>query len=427
MTTVLKTSTRADFAPRVDLDKVIVEISEDDAARNTPVCFYAHSVFALAMLTPPGATKNEITAQQDAARRKYPLVLKALGVGHFRVYGRTNIPVQTEILEKTLAAAARNESLSQLKKLFDERYISAGIALGGGNSFQKGFYDQSMPFGGSSWPTAPGNAAPPQTLFYPYAIYDALSKVNYVPNVTLVSTTEQIITETLTFSFSNIQELAKYHTGPIELLYISRFVDSTGKEIYPPQFRADSGEFVSSVPCAGALVVKYTAPYRLYKVDYSLPLDSGIVERVHVGMLFGDPSVSTDGATIAQNGVQQIPPVQIAVLTKDSAQIADIPRSVWPPYFGADIYGGTYADNLYISPGIYGATGVDSAAYTQAGNMYDIVTKGLDRNLSETSRITDQITVESSSDPGFTVDVQRAQQVELKDARGNKWTLNLKP
>lgn len=426
MTTVLKTSARADFAPRVDLDKVIVEVSPDDDARNTPVTFYSHSVYALAMLTPPGATQNEIAAQQEAARIKYPLVLKALGVGHFRVYGRLSIAVQTEILEKTLSAAARNESLAQLKQLFNERYLVQG-GIGGGQSFQKSLYDMSMPFGGSSWPSAPANAAPPQRLFYPYALYDALSKVNYIPKVTEISNTEEIITESLTFSFSSLQELAKYHTGGIEILYVSRFVNATGKEIYPPQFNADTGEFVASEPCAGALVVKYHAPYRLYKVEYSLPLDSALVERVHLGMLFGDPSVSTDGATIAQNGIQAIPPVQIAVLTKDSAQIADIPRAAWPPYFGADLYGGSYADDLYITPTIFGATGVDSTQYLYGNNAYNTVNKGLDRNLTESGRITDLVTVESSSDPGFTVDVQRAQRVELNDARGNKWTLNLKP
>lgn len=424
MTTVLKTSARVDFEPRVDLNRIIVEVSPDDAFRNTPVVFYAHSVYALAILTPPGATQNEITQAQDAARRKYPLVLKALGVGHFRAYGRWNIPIQTEILEKTLAAAARNESLSQLEQLFDERYLAQG-QLGGGSLFQKSFYDQTIPFGGSSWPLPSG--VPPQRLYYPYAIYDALSKVNYVPRVTLVATTEEIITETLTFSFSSVQSLAKYNTGAIELLYVSRFVNSVGKEIYPPQYRSATGEFVASAPCAGAIVVKYHAPYRLYKVEYSLPLDSALVERVHLGMLFGDPAVSTDGATIAQNGVQQIPPVKIAVLSKDSAQIADLPRAVWPPYFGADRYGGTYADDLYTYPTIYGATGVNSAAYTQAGNAYNIVTRGLDRNLTEKSRIVDQVNVASSSDPTFTIDVQRAKQVVLNDARGNPWTLNLTP
>ena len=422
--TTLKASARADFSPRTDLDKVIVEVSPDDEARNTPVCFYAHSVYALAMLTPPNATNVEITQMQDAARLKYPLVLKALGVGHFRVYGRTNIAIQTEILERTLAATARNESLFQLKQLFDERYLAQG-RVGGGASLQKSFYDQSMPFGGSSWPQPAG--VPPQRLFYPYAIYDALSKVNYVPSVTLVSNTEDIITETLSFSFTDKQELAKYHTGGIEVLYVSRFVNSSGKEIYPPQFKPETGEFIAAEPCAGALVVKYQAPYRLYRVEYSLPLDSALVERVHLGMLFGDPAVSTDGATIAQNGVQQIPPVKIAVLAKDSAQLVDLPRAVWPPYFGADLYGGSYADDLYISPTIYGAVGVDSTSYLYGNNAYNTVNKGLDRNLTEKSRITSQITVESSSDPGFTVDVERANKLVLQDARGNPWVLNLTP
>lgn len=422
MTTVLKASVRADFAPRVDLDKVIVEVSPDDAFRNSPVQLYSHSVYALAMLTPPGATAADIQQIQDAARRKYPLVLKQLGVAHFRVYGRYDIPVQTEILEKTIAAAARNESLFQLKQLFNERYLAQG-GIGGGISFQKSFYDQSMPFGGSSWPLPAGVL--PQRLFYPYAIYDALSKVNYIPSVTYVSSTEEIITETLTFSFTSLQELAKYHTGAVELLYVSRFVNSAGVEVYPPQFNALTGEFVASEPCAGAIVVKYSAPYRLYRVEYSLPLDAAIIERIHVGMLFGDPAVSTDGATIAQQGVQRIPPVQIVVMAKDSAQIVDITREVWPPYFGADQYGGTYADNLYISPSVYGAIGVDSSLYTQSNNAYNSLRNGIDRNLTEQSRITDTYTVASTSDPGFTVDVQRARQISLQDARGNAWKLNL--
>lgn len=422
MTTVLKASARADFAPRVDLDKVIVEVSPDDAARNGPVQFYAHSVYALAMVTPPNATAQDIQQIQDAARRKYPLVLKALGVSHFRVYGRYDIVLKTEILERTLAASARNESLFQLKQLFNERYLAQG-GLGGGPLFQKSFYDQTMPFGGSSWPLPSGVL--PQRLFYPYALYDSLSKVNYVPSVTYVSSTEEIITETLTFSFTSLQELSKYHTGPIEVLYVSRFVDQSGVEVLPPQFNATTGEFVASGPVAGAIVVKYHAPYRLYRVDYSLPLDSAIVERVHVGMLFGDPAVSTDGATIAQQGVQRIPPVQVVVLAKDSAQIVDLQREVWPPYFGADLYGGTYADNLYISPTVYGATGVDSSAYSQSNNAYNSLRNGIDRNLTEQSRITENITVESSSDPGFTVDVARARRITLNDTRGNAWTLNL--
>lgn len=415
--TILKTVTRAEFNPRVDLAKITVEVSGDDEAKNRPVQFYTHSVNSGDILSYYGATAAEISAQRAAVRLKYPLLLKELGFAHFRVYGRFTVAVKTVVLEKALSRDAQSRKLDDLRQLFSERYFSSLETAE--YAMQRTFYT------GGGWKNQFDISASstPGQVFYRYAIYDELSKVVTEPNVEYVSSQVERETETIEFSFSTTQSIKRLHDGNIDILYVSRFVDDTGTEALPPQLNLATGEFVSPVKVAGAVVVAYNAPYRLFKVTYALPPDAVLTERVHHGMLYGGDAVSTLPGQESQDSIREIPNVIVAVISVDGAQIVRVPRVIFPKAYGINVF--TYTPPADPgTPTEFGLKGRPSSEFLWKSLALAAEERRKNPILSEQSRVTETVNITGTS--GSVVSVERAREIAMQDADGKSWTLKLK-
>ena len=421
---ILKTNARAEFKPRVDLEKVTAGISADDEALNTPVEFYNHGVAVYDIASPYGAPQEVIDENAARAKKRYPLIMKKLGVGHFRVYGLYTTKVETVLLDKAIGAAARENELAAFQQSFDIRYAD-GLRLAA-NIASSSFYSGQFSFGAgwkSQFDISVG--ASPASVFYPYAIYDELSKVAYEPSIEFVSETAEQITETLLFSNVAVQSTSKLHTGSIITLYASRFVNAAGDEILPPLIDQVTGELKATETCYGAMVVKYAAPYRLYRVTYSLPTDSALTAKIHHGMLYGVPGISMNPGQEAQDAIGQLPGVQVLVLAKDAAVVVEVPRHVWPATFWTTLWNSTFVAEDNGAASDYGFQ-KNSEDFLQLDTTVRAQNDAAPK-LNEQSRVVDTVRVENPLDVDQFVDVERVREMVMKDENGRSWTLKMLP
>lgn len=232
-----------------------------------------------------------------------------------------------------------------------------------------------------------GNA--PQKL--PPNIIGKIQPRQVPPAVEFVGKRQSLVYDTIRFSNSRTAAL-KYNyvkTG-FEVAYASTFRTADGRIIDPPVWVPElNGLFVLKEPASGVMVVRYLAPYRLYKVNYGMP--SGIeYPYVQLAWLKGD---------ITQF---PMPPVRIFAVALTGGQVSEVEveKKVFPQ--GADLASWSF-------------TGFDDAQENPA-----------DR-LTEKSRITETVRIEDPEDPEVFVDVQRAKEVTLFDNYGRAHVFRLKP
>jgi hypothetical protein len=197
---------------------------------------------------------------------------------------------------------------------------------------------------------------------------------------------ESLIVDTIAFSNQRLAHPRYNHVKRgFEVAYASDFITPDGRRLEPPVWVPElNGAFILPEPATGVIVIRYLAPYRLYRVHYGLP--SGVeFPELQLAWLKGNIAAFP------------MPRVKVIAIAAGAGRVAetDIEKVVHPP----------------------GATMISS-------RKKDELDKGL--NLTERSRTTETVRVTDEADPSKFIDIQSAKEVTLVNADGVAYVLRFK-
>lgn len=212
----------------------------------------------------------------------------------------------------------------------------------------------------------------------------------FVPEWEYVGVREATVMETIQFEFERFKFLRYNYATGIEPMFASEFLNARNELVDPPQFRPDlGGVLLANQDVVGALLIRYNIPYRLYKINYSLP-HGRQYPALQRAWLSGDITRTV------------IPPVIVVAMSDQNLRIArvDFQKNVFP-------------NGAFLSVWTQGTT---TTTPPQVPNT-----------LNERNRNVETIRIYDPNNPESYIDVERAKAMEFADTNGAPRYFNFNP
>nr|CRH06124.1 Conserved protein of unknown function [Candidatus Magnetococcus massalia] len=138
----------------------------------------------------------------------------------------------------------------------------------------------------------------------------------------LIGRRSEPVVETITWTREHTKKLRWLYDQPeVEIIEQTSFRDEQGQVVDPPRYDRSRGEFHSGHKVIGALVVRYSAGFSLYEVQYGNGRETTIAAH------FAEMQRAWESGNIEST---EVPSVRVIALSDWHATQGAFPRKFWP-------------------------------------------------------------------------------------------------